>query len=113
MTEISARGRNGQVSFDGKAITITREGAAARVTHGRGQKVIPLRQVTAVEMKPVGFLTTGYIQFTIPGELSKSKGKGARTMNAARDENSVIFLKNQEPEFETLRQSIQTALADL
>jgi len=110
---ITANGRNGQVSFDGKTVTITREGLAARATHGRSEKSIPLRQITAVQFKPVSMLTTGYIQFTVPGETSNNKGKGARAFDAAKDENSVIFLKKQEDEFRDLKQAIQAAIADL
>lgn len=113
MEKITATGRNGQVDFDGKLVTIRREGLAARATHGRSEKAIPLRQITAVQLKPVSMLTTGFIQFTVPGEMSNNKGKGARTFSAASDENSVLFLKKQEPEFMALRNAIQGALADL
>ena len=101
------------MAFDGKTVTIKREGIAARVTHGRGDKVLPLRQISAIQLKPVSVLTTGFIQFTVPGEYSRGRGKGTRTISAARDENSVLFLKDQEPAFTALRNAIQTALADL
>ena len=110
---ITAKGRNGQVSFDGKTVTITREGFAARATHGRSEKSIPLRQIAAVQFKPVSMLTTGYIQFTVPGEMTTSKAKGSRTFDATKDENSVVFLKKQEEEFHALKQAIQSAIADL
>ncbi|SRR5690554_5360626 len=114
MTEtISAQGRNGQVYFDGKAVTIRREGFNARATHGRGDKVIPLRHVAAIQLKPVSFFTAGYIQFTVPGEMSNNKRKGGRTYDAVKDENAVVFLKSQEPAFSALRHAIQTALLDL
>lgn len=114
MTEtISAQGRNGQVTFDGKTVTITREGLVARATHGRSDKMLALRQISAIQLKPVSLLTTGYIQFTVPGEMSNNKGKGARTFDATKDENSIVFLKKQQPEFEAIRTAIQSALADL
>jgi len=113
MDTITAKGRNGQVTFDGKTVTIQREGAAARATHGRGDKMIALRQISAIQLKPVSLMTSGYIQFTVPGELSNNKGKGGRTIDAAKDENAVLFLKKQEPEFVALRNAIQTAIADL
>lgn len=114
MTEtISAQGRNGQVTFDGKTVTITREGMAARLTHGRNEKMLALRHISAIQLKPVSLLTAGYIQFTVPGEISNNKGKGARTFDATKDENSVVFLKKQQPEFEAIRAAIQSALADL
>ena len=114
MTEsISAQGRNGQIDFDGKTVTIKREGFAARMTHGRSDNVLMLRHISAIQLKPVSLLTVGYIQFTVPGELSNNKRKSSRTFDASKDENSVLFLKKQQPEFEALRNAIQTALADL
>lgn len=111
---IAAHGRNGQISFDGKTVTIKREGLAARLSHGRGEKNIPLRMIAAVQMKPVTFATTGFIQFTVPGEISTTTAqKGKRGLNAAQDENSVLFLKKQEPEFIALRDAIQEAMATL
>lgn len=115
MTDVLvANGRNGQVHFDGRTVTITREGFAARATHGRGEKSIPLRHIAAVQFKPVALLTTGYIQFTVPGELASTRrSKGSRTIDAASDENSVIFLKKQQPEFEALKDAVRSAIADL
>lgn len=110
---IAAQGRNGQVSFDGKTVTITREGFAARVSHGRGEKSIPLRQIAAVQMKPVSLMTTGFIQFTVPGEISSKVQKGGRGLDAASDENAVLFLKKQEPDFVALRDAVQAAIAEL
>lgn len=112
-TQISAQGRNGQVYFDGKTVTIKREGFAARATHGRGEKNIPLRNIAAIQMKPVTFATAGFIQFTVPGEISTTTAmKGKRGLTAAQDENSVLFLKKHEPDFIALRDAIQSALAD-
>lgn len=114
MTEqITAKGRNGQVTFDGRTVTITREGAAARVTHGRGDKMLALRQIAAVQLKPVSMMTVGFIQFTVPGEMSNNKRKGSRAFDANKDENAVTFVKKQEPEFVALRNAIQTAIAEL
>ncbi|MBE7953621.1 MULTISPECIES: DUF4429 domain-containing protein [Microbacterium] len=110
---IAAQGRNGHVSFDGKTVTITREGFAARISHGRGEKSIPLRQIAAVQMKPVSLMTTGFIQFTVPGEISSKTQKGGRGLDAAADENAVLFLKKQEPEFIALGAAIKSALAEL
>lgn len=110
---ITAVGRNGQVSFDGRTVTITREGAAARATHGRGEKSIPIRQIAAVQFKPNSFATVGFIQFTVPGEMSKNRGKGGRTMDAAKDENAVLFSKKAEQDFLNLKAAVQSALAAL
>lgn len=111
---IAAHGRNGQVYFDGKTVTIKREGIAGRITHGRGDKSIALRHIAGMQMKPVSMMTAGFIQFTVPGEISSTAAmKGKRGLTAAEDENSVLFLKKQEPEFVALRDAIQSAIADL
>lgn len=110
---ITAHGRNGQVEFDGKTVTIKRDGNLARMSHGRGDKMLAVRQIAAVQLKPVSMLTAGYIQFTVPGETSNHKQKGGRTFDAAKDENSVIFLKKQEPDFVRLRDAIVRAIAEL
>lgn len=111
---IAAHGRNGQVYFDGKTVTIKREGFAGRAMHGRGDKSIALRHIAGIQMKPVSMMTVGFIQFTVPGEVSATTAqKGKRGLVAAEDENSVLFLKKQEPEFVALRDAIQNAIAEL
>ncbi|RLK47616.1 DUF4429 domain-containing protein [Microbacterium telephonicum] len=110
---VTANGRNGQVTFDGKTVTIAREGFAARASHGRGEKSIPIRQIAAVQFKPNALTTVGFIQFTVPGEQSSRTSKGGRTMDAAKDENAVLFAKKAEPEFIALRDAVRAAIAEL
>ncbi len=110
---LAAKGRNGQITFDGKSITITRDGFAARSTHGRSEKVIPIRQISGIQFKPNGGLTIGFIQFTLPGEMSNRATKGRRTLDASRDENAVTFTKSAEADFVTLKNAVQSAIADL
>lgn len=113
MTDVlNANGRNGQIYFDGKTVTIKREGFLARSTQGRGDKMIPLRHIAGIQLKPAGALSNGYIQFSVPGEMSNRNAKGGRTMDATRDENAVIFLKKQQADFEILRDAIQGAIAE-
>lgn len=113
MESISAKGHNGQVYFDGKTVTIRREGALARANHGRGDKTIHMRHIAGVQFKPAGSLTNGFIQFTVPGEISGRSSKGGRTIDAAKDENAVIFLKKHQQEFDALREAINSAVAEL
>lgn len=75
--------------------------------------MIPLRQISAIQIKPVSLLTTGFIQFTVPGEISQNQGKGRRTFDATKDENSVVFLKKQQTAFEELGKAVQAAIANL
>lgn len=111
---IEAHGRNGQIVFDGKTVVIKRDGFAARVSHGRGDKAIPVRNIAAVQFKPNGLATVGFVQFTVPGEIATTHvQKGKRGLDAAADENAVLFTKKQEPAFIALRDAIQTAISDL
>lgn len=106
---IEASGQGGQMRFDGHYITITRNGFLARATHGRGDKNIPITAISAVQWKPAG-MTNGFLQLSIGG-ADRQAAKGGRTMNAAKDENSVVFTKKQQPQFEALRAALEQAIA--
>ncbi|MFD7731275.1 DUF4429 domain-containing protein [Kitasatospora phosalacinea] len=108
---IEAKGNTGQVTFDGEYVTITRKGFRARMTVGKGEKRIHVSQITAVQWKPPGMLVNGFIQFTVPGGIERRSGFGSQTGSAAEDENSVLFLKNQAPAFEELREAVDEAIA--
>lgn len=106
----TATGHSGTVHFDGQLVTIAREGRLAKLAMGSGDKRIPLRSISAVQLKPAGALTNGFIAFTISGGHERNERRGGRTMAAASDENSVIFTKKQEPEFVALRAEIEAAM---
>lgn len=108
---MEAHGVNGQVAFDGMFVTITRKGLAARATVGKGEKRIPVRSVAAVQWKPAGFATNGYIQFTVSGGNENRARFGKQTVDAAKDENSVVFSKGHQGEFEALRSAIEAVIA--
>ena len=108
---IHARGyMGGSVSFNGQWVTIHRAGAQ-RLTHGQGDKRLHISQIAAVQLKPAGLLSNGFIQFTIAGGLDPQAAKGRRTLQAARDENSVVFTRKHQEEFELLRQAVENAIA--
>jgi hypothetical protein len=107
---IEAAGTGGQLAFDGQYVTITRNGFLARATHGRGDKKIPITAISAVQWKPAG-ITNGFLQLSIGG-ADRQAAKGGRTMNAAKDENSVVFTKKQQPAFEQLRTALEQAIAE-
>ncbi|RJR08364.1 hypothetical protein C4588_05840 [Candidatus Parcubacteria bacterium] len=52
-----------------------------------GQKEIPIKNITGVQMKTPDSLTVGFIQFTIPGGKESLGG----AFEAAKDENSLTF----------------------
>lgn len=109
MIEVSGQG--GQIQFDGQYITITRKGFLARATVGKGEKRLHVSQIAAVQWKAAGPMVNGFIQFTMPGGNERRSAFGSQTSNAAKDENSVVFTKKQQPEFEKLRAALDAAIA--
>lgn len=96
-------GTNGQVTVYGARIDITRKGFNAFRLHGMGgTKTIFLRKLTAIQLKEAGKMTDGYIQFIFPGSEEDKGG----FFSAKRDENTIMFNKEQEPDFIKLRDNI-------
>jgi hypothetical protein len=106
------KGHNGTVLFDGLMVTISRRGAIARMSIGKGDKQIALPSITAVQWMPAG-LTFGYIQFTIGGGNEVRSRFGHQSADAAHDENTVMFWQRQEPYFEELRDAVEHARQSL
>lgn len=111
MEPLFAKGVNGQMSFDGTTVTITREGFMARSTHGRSEKNFPVKSIGAVQVKPANALVNGHIQLSVSGESSKKSIGFGKSHDAASDENAIIFTKKQAPAFEAIKQAIQAAQA--
>ena len=109
---MKVKGRGGEIEFDGHFITIRHTGALGRMSVGKGDKRIPITSITAVQIKPAGAMVNGYIQFTLPGGNEKRSGFGKQTIDAAGDENSVIFTKNQEEDFLKLRDAVEKAMIE-
>lgn len=107
---IQASGQGGQIAFDGQYVIITREGFLGRATHGRGEKRLHITSITSVQWKPPGALVNGFIQLSLSGS-DRQAAKGHRTLDATKDENSVVFTKKQLPEFEQLRAALEQAIA--
>lgn len=99
-----ADGSNGSVEFADDSIIIRRKGLANKLTQGfQGDKHIPLRSVTAVQFRPAGSMMAGLIQFSILGGREFRGGM----LEATKDENAVMFTRDQEPAFAALRQAVQ------
>lgn len=110
---MEVKGHNGTVVWDGTFVTIRRTGFLARASIGKGEKRIPLTSINAVQWKPAGALVNGFIQFTLSGGNESKSKFGYQTVDASKDENSVIFIKKQMPSFEALRVEIEHAIANL
>lgn len=98
---ITVKGVNGTLSFDGKLVTITRKGFG-----NKGQKVVPVRSVGSIQIRPATMLVNGFIQLSVAGEISRTAGGRGRLQDAANDENAVIFTKKQTPDFEAFRDAV-------
>ena len=107
----TAKGHSGTVTFDGQFVTITREGLLARAAHGKGEKKIPIRSISAVQWKEPGALVNGFIQFTIIGGTEVTARHGNRTISAGNDENSVVITKPQAAAMRAVKDEIEAALA--
>lgn len=110
-TSERAVGLNGELQFDGHFVTITRRGGRARTTVGRGEKRIPVGQITAVQWKDGGRLTRGFIEFTLGGANENRSAFGHQASDQMRNENAIVFIREQEPPFRALREAIEAAIA--
>ncbi|MES4891409.1 DUF4429 domain-containing protein [Streptomyces sp. NPDC096012] len=108
---IEVKGKSGQVQFDGQYVTITRKGFLARSLVGKGEKRLHISQISSVQWKPAGAVVNGFIQFGLPGGVERRSKFGNQTQDALKDENSVVFTKQQMPQFEELRQALDAAIA--
>lgn len=104
------KGHNGQVETDEDGITIRRKGFVSKLGHAfKGEKRIPYSSISAVQFRPAGLMTAGYIQFSIVGG---NESRGA-LLTATKDENSVLFQRgDQEAQFRKLRAMVEEAVRE-
>jgi TM2 domain-containing membrane protein YozV len=103
MEQVNVNGLGGQICLTNKRVIIKRQGLLAKGAHGyKGDKEIPIKNITAVQFKSSGSVTNGYIQFSILGG-NESRG-GA--FDAAGDENTVMFTSKQEFAFREVKRYI-------
>lgn len=106
---ITAKGASGTVTFDGSVVTITRGHLDFA---GKGSKTIPLRHITSVQMKRPGLLSAGYLQLTLGGTSEvRHEVHSLLRLDAAKDENTVVFGRKKTREFEALVEAVNAALA--
>ncbi|WP_416477025.1 DUF4429 domain-containing protein [Streptomyces sp. LKA04] len=108
---IEVKGHNGQVTFDGQYVTITRKGFLARATVGKGEKRFHISQISSVQWKPAGPFVNGFIAFSAAGGNERRSRFGSQTSNAVNDENSVVFTSKHKADFEKLRAAVEAAIA--
>ena len=101
---MEAQGVNGKLILGKGYVEIVRKGAMSFLTQGiKGNKKIAIRQISAVQFKPAGLMFNGYIQFSFIGGNESKAG----IFNATQDENTIMFKKKQQPEFEKIKEEIE------
>jgi hypothetical protein len=103
---VFAKGHNGQITIEGDWLTIDRKGLG-RIGHSKGNKRIAIGQIIAVKMRPAGRLANGFIHFSTPGRDELKGGLSA----ANKDDNSVIFTRGQQADFDAVREHIENYIA--
>lgn len=82
-----SNGGKAEVIIKDNTLTIRRPGVLAKLSHGfTGDKTIMLNQISAVQIKKVGF-ARGYIQFVMAGREERKSGMAF----GAKDEN-IIYI---------------------
>lgn len=107
---MEAVGTNGRMILDGDRLTISRKGTGLLTAMNlglQGNKVIPVSQITAVELRPPGAIVTGYLRLSING---RDPVGGA--FEAVKDENAVLIDKASLPEFEKLNAALLEVIAN-
>lgn len=113
MSTVSAQGYGGgSVTFDGHFLEI-KHGGAERLVIGKGTKRIPVTQISAINIKPAGWLVNGVFSVSLPGGNEIRSRYGRTTYDAGFDPNAVRFLKKHEPEFLVLRDAVEQAMVEL
>lgn len=78
---------NVEIALNDNRLTISRPGIIAKLSHGfTGEKTILINQITAVQLKKVGF-SRGYLQFIVSGHEEKKSG----ILKGDKDENIIYF----------------------
>ena len=99
---MEAKGKNGQVVFDGATLTIKREGLVARMGHGSAERSFPVTHIAEVLVKAPSLMTNGHVVF-------KLVGAPAQVVLDLAHENSVIVTKAQWAAFGPLVDAVRAA----
>lgn len=75
----------------------------------KGQKEIPIRSIVAVQFKSANTFLSGYIQFTLMGGSEAKAG----WQEAGLDENTVEFVKSEEPQFRRIKDAVDAKIEEL
>ncbi len=100
---MEAKGNNGQLELTDSTLRIKRQGFSAVLSHGfKGDREIPISQISSVEFKKAGVFSAGYLQIALIGVPHNKPND--------RDENTVTFFTNSQPAFEAIRDELQSRM---
>lgn len=104
---MTAKGVAGALALYDDKVVIVRKGFLSFATHGlKGDKEIYLSSISSIQFKKAGLLVNGYMQFAFNGGLEAKRGIN----QAIEDENTVVFTKAHQPEFEAIKAKIESRL---
>lgn len=104
MKEITIEGKGGSIVYDDKKIIIKRKGFMAFAAHGiKGDKTIPIKNITSLQFKETIKFGRGYIQFSIMGGREAKGGM----FQGIYDENTVQFTYRQQSDFKKMKEYIE------
>lgn len=94
------------VTLDGFFIRIKRSSLLSRINHGlTGDRTIDIRHLSGVRVKKAGFFS-GFIQFLFLG----SSYKGIERFGASVDENSILYVKDEQRMVDEIQQYVENLL---
>ena len=96
------KGVDGQLSFDGKNVTITRRGIFGS-TSGFPDKVINVRQIEMITLKDATAFLNGHIFFV-------TAGSGFISSTFTNHENMIVFRKSKQKEIEEFKEAVSQAM---
>lgn len=102
-----AHGKGADLELTDDSVIIRRRGVLSAMTVGfQGEKKIRIREITAVQLSDAGIFMNGYIHFSFRGGREKIGG----IMDAASDENSVIFTKSNAAEIHAFKDAVEARM---
>ena len=107
MSDVTVSGHNGQLSFDGETVTITRTGFLARMSAGDEVRRIPVSAMTGVQYTAPSMMTNGFIRFTLPGDSAAVPA----AHQEASDRNAVMVVFGHRREAAQFVDAVRAAIA--
>lgn len=104
---MTAAGKNGSVTFDGRTVQIEK-----KRLFGGGTHQFPVGSINAVNFKAGTMLTVGYVQFVISGQTAHTPPRltdNAGMREFQRESNVVTFGGRQTPEFQAICDAVRAA----